>query len=303
MTCRPSDGRWCSSGRTNIHSNELPWFESSEVVEVAETSRGEVCLDDLAASSGGRRGRPLVIGSFSAASNVTGILTDVHAIARVLVPEGRWRSSTSRACAPYVPIDMHPPGDGGAARRGFHVDAQVRRGTAVDRVCGCARAVLRKGVPDRPGGGHVEYVFVFRTPQHSTTCASRGARGGRHAGDHGDVRAGAAFLVRELMDPPALAAGRGRVGARAPSRGCRNIPGSVRALDCRGCRSCRSSSTGCTTTSCLRSSTTSSAFQNRAGCACAGPYGHRLLSRPRHLAGHPRLGAARVLGIKPGWTG
>src|SRR5947207_3030718 len=64
------------------HSNELPWYESlAEVIEVHENERGEICLKDLEARLVEARGRPLVIGSFSAASNVTGVLTDVHAVA------------------------------------------------------------------------------------------------------------------------------------------------------------------------------------------------------------------------------
>src|SRR5262249_35101272 len=67
------------------HSNELPWYESlAEVVEVAETARGEIDLADLDAKLAAVAGRPLVIGSFSAASNVTGVLTDVRAVARAL---------------------------------------------------------------------------------------------------------------------------------------------------------------------------------------------------------------------------
>ena len=44
-------------------------------------------------------------------------------------------------------------------------------------------------------------------------------------------------------------------------------------------------------------------IQNRAGCACAGPYGHRLLGiGPEASAAYRRAIAAGLLALKPGWV-
>ena len=44
-------------------------------------------------------------------------------------------------------------------------------------------------------------------------------------------------------------------------------------------------------------------IQNRAGCSCAGPYGHRLLGIERDRSGRFRALVRRgILGIKPGWV-
>jgi hypothetical protein len=44
-------------------------------------------------------------------------------------------------------------------------------------------------------------------------------------------------------------------------------------------------------------------IQNRAGCACAGPYGHRLLGIGRETSERYRAFIARgLLGVKPGWV-
>ncbi|MEO3859600.1 aminotransferase class V-fold PLP-dependent enzyme [Acrocarpospora sp. B8E8] len=57
------------------HSNELPWRESiAEVVVISEDHDGHIDLPELEAQLVRHAGRPLLIGSFSAASNVTGIL-------------------------------------------------------------------------------------------------------------------------------------------------------------------------------------------------------------------------------------
>ena len=56
------------------HSNELPWRESiADVITIPEDADGRLCLKALEAQLIATRDRPLRIGSFSAASNVTGI--------------------------------------------------------------------------------------------------------------------------------------------------------------------------------------------------------------------------------------
>ena len=63
------------------HSNELPWRESiADVVEIAEDSDGHIDMVDLERRLIEFSARPLRIGSFSAASNVTGIITDTSAV-------------------------------------------------------------------------------------------------------------------------------------------------------------------------------------------------------------------------------
>ena len=67
------------------HSNELPWRESiADVVTIDEDLNGRVCLNHLEAELKKYRHRPLKIGSFSAASNVTGIGSDTRNIAVLL---------------------------------------------------------------------------------------------------------------------------------------------------------------------------------------------------------------------------
>src|SRR5262245_7120150 len=63
------------------HSNELPWRESiADVVVIPEDPDGHIDVARLEAELVRYQDRPLKIGSFSAASNVTGIVTDAHAI-------------------------------------------------------------------------------------------------------------------------------------------------------------------------------------------------------------------------------
>src|SRR5205823_5797510 len=67
------------------HSNELPWRESiADVVTIPEDHDGRIDLDALEAALVAHADRPLKIGSFSAASNVTGIISDTRAISVLL---------------------------------------------------------------------------------------------------------------------------------------------------------------------------------------------------------------------------
>src|ERR687884_1895789 len=70
------------TGPFEHHSNELPWRESiAEVVVIREDTDGHVDLGQLEEELRRTQGRRLRIGSFSAASNVTGIVSDTRAIA------------------------------------------------------------------------------------------------------------------------------------------------------------------------------------------------------------------------------
>lgn len=92
------------------HSNEVTWRETlAEVVEVPLCPRGNI---DLAALRDRLKvpryaGRPK-IGWFSAASNVTGLLTDTRSVARLLHAHGAFAFFDFAGSGPYVDIDMKP---------------------------------------------------------------------------------------------------------------------------------------------------------------------------------------------------
>ena len=71
------------------HSNLLPWRESgARVVEVKEAAAGGVDMEDLTQLLTEYESWPLKIGTFSAASNITGILTDTVAVSIALHKHG-----------------------------------------------------------------------------------------------------------------------------------------------------------------------------------------------------------------------
>jgi selenocysteine lyase/cysteine desulfurase len=152
------------------HSNELPWRESlADVVVIKEDGDGGFDLGHLAEELERHIDRPLKIGSFSAASNVTGILTDVDAVLILLHRHGALAFWDYAAAGPYLPIEMNASPD---VRDGHlaYKDAVFlsphkfpgRPGTP--GVLVAKRHLLANRVPATSGGGTIAYV----TPDHQT---------------------------------------------------------------------------------------------------------------------------------------
>ncbi len=96
------------------HSNEVTWRQGlATVVEVNLAEDGGVDLAHLESllKEPEYQGR-LRIGAFSAASNVTGMRSPVREIARLLHEHGAYACFDYAASAPYVEIDMNPAPDG-----------------------------------------------------------------------------------------------------------------------------------------------------------------------------------------------
>jgi len=101
------DGAVVFVGPYEHHSNELPWRESGAVVvTIREDARGRVDIDHLEYELCAYTGRALKIGTFSAASNVTGIITDTDAVSALLHRHGALACFDYASAGPYLPIDM-----------------------------------------------------------------------------------------------------------------------------------------------------------------------------------------------------
>jgi len=95
------------------HSNLLPWRESGALVlEVQEGKAGGVDdhhLEELLEAHAASR---MVVGTFSAASNVTGVLTDTVAVATRLHRHGAFAFFDYATAGPYCKVEMNPTGEG-----------------------------------------------------------------------------------------------------------------------------------------------------------------------------------------------
>jgi selenocysteine lyase/cysteine desulfurase len=182
------------------HSNELVWRESvADVVVIRATPDGGFDVDHLHEELERHRDRPLKIGSFSAASNVTGILTDVDAVSILLHRHGALALWDYAAAGPHLPIEMNPVPDvedGELAYKDAIVLSphKLPGGPGAPGILVAKRHLFANRVPALPGGGTIAYV----TPWHQTYLADPAHReeGGTPAIVE-SIRAGLAFLVRE----------------------------------------------------------------------------------------------------------
>jgi selenocysteine lyase/cysteine desulfurase len=184
------------------HSNELPWRESfADVAVVREDPAGGVDLDDLEEKLLRYADRPLKVGSFSAASNVSGIVTDVDAVSTLLHRHGALACWDYASAGPYLPIDMNPPPDENGERLAWKDAVFVSPhkfvgGPGTPGVLIAKRSLFRNRVPTVPGGGTILFVSPSWRTYHP--AAEIREEGGTPAIVE-SIRAGLVFALKEAV--------------------------------------------------------------------------------------------------------
>ncbi len=288
------------------HSNILPWRESgAEIVEIGEGPEGGPDLAELDAALAARAGRPLLIGSFSAAANVTGIVTDVNAVTAVLKRHGALAFWDYAGGAPYLPIDMSPE-NGPALDAVFLSPHKFPGGPGASGVLIVRNAMVKTGRPTWPGGGSVSYVSPW-AHDYLPSLAEREEAGTPNV--VGDIRAALVFMVKAAVGVEVIAARDAELAARAEAVWSANpdlellgtdrpnrLPiFSFRVRDGAGDHIHHQLFT--------RMLSDLYGVQVRGGCVCAGPYGHRLLHVEHDQSEAIRAEIRAGSDIhKPGWV-
>src|SRR5919109_3823753 len=198
----PSERPIVLVGPYEHHSNELPWRESiADVVTIREDAGGRVDLRHLEEELLRHAARPLKIGSFSAASNVTGIVTDVERVATVLHRHGALSCWDYAAAGPYLPIDMNPSpgaGDGHLAYKDavFLSPHKFVGGPGTPGVLVAKRSLFRNRVPSVPGGGTILFVSPRGHSYHPEPVTRE--EGGTPAIVE-SIRAGLVFALKDAV--------------------------------------------------------------------------------------------------------
>jgi selenocysteine lyase/cysteine desulfurase len=178
------------------HSNELPWRESvAEVVVIGEDRDGRLDVEDLEHELRRHAGHRPKIGSFSAASNVTGIITDVERASRVLARHGALSCWDYATAGPYVPLDMT------GKDAVFLSPHKFIGGPGTPGVLVVKRSLLRNRVPSVPGGGTVVFVSPDRHVYDPDPVIRE--EGGTPAIVE-SIRAGLVFALKEEIGPEVI---------------------------------------------------------------------------------------------------
>jgi len=144
------------------HSNELPWRESiADVVAIPLDDQEQIDLLALESALEKHVDRPLKIGSFSAASNVTGLKTDVDSVSRLLHRHGAYAFWDYAAAAPYMGIDVSgvQDGQGDSSKDAVFISPhKFIGGPGTPGILLVKETCMNNTVPVVPGGGTVDYV-------------------------------------------------------------------------------------------------------------------------------------------------
>jgi selenocysteine lyase/cysteine desulfurase len=291
------------------HSNELTWRESiADVVTIRESADGHVDLGHLADELKRFADRPVKIGSFSAASNVTGIITDSRAVSALLHEHGALAFWDFAASAPYVDIDMGPVDAPTSYDAVFISTHKLIGGPGTPGVLVAKRSLFTNRVPVVVGGGTVEYVNSDGHDYH-TDVAHR-EEGGTPAIVE-SIRAGLVFQLKAAVGVDEIRRREEDFVARAIEAWAAT-PG----IEILGSHDAERLSI---VSFVIRHQGEKRylhhnfvvallndlfGIQARGGCSCAGPYGHRLLGidAERSRAIELAVTGSACEGIKPGWV-
>ena len=292
------------------HSNEVPWRECvADVVTIPEDADGLIDLDVLRERLVEYADRPLRIGSFSAASNVTGIVTNTTAISSLLHEHGALSFWDIAAAAPYIDIDMYAGRDRDPLAYKDAIFLSPHKfigGPSTPGVLVARRELFRNRVPDVPGGGTVAYVndadhAYLADPEHRE-------EGGTPAIIEA-VRAGLVFQLKDAVGVETIRAAEERFLERAM-----RIWSAEPAIEVLGNPDAPRLSIVSFVVRAPSGRYLHHNFvvallndlfgvQSRGGCSCAGPYGHRLLGIDlEHSREFEREITGGCEGIKPGWV-
>ena len=295
------------------HSNELSWRQSLvTTVEVRLNAAGNVDIDHLEELLQDPRyqGRQR-IGSFSAASNVTGMRSDVRQITCLLHRYDAIACFDFAACAPYVEIDMNPapqsPDEDPSIDAVFISPHKFLGGPGSSGILIFNERIYDRELPPSvSAGGTVDYVG--RTGQDFI----RGIEEREKAGTPGvlqTLKAGMVFQIKDEVGVDVINAREHELTKRAMQKW-----GDNEFIDVLG------NPDPCSRVGIISFNIRYGGgkylhhklitvllndlfgIQSRAGCSCAGPYGHRLLQIDEATSERYRSAVQQGhCGLKPGW--
>jgi selenocysteine lyase/cysteine desulfurase len=288
------------------HSNELPWRESiADLVVVDEDETGRPDVGFLANALEAHGHRRMKIGSFSAASNVTGICSDTLSLTRILHKHGALAAWDYAAAGPHACIEMSPTAAEDQLDAVFLSPHKFVGGPGTPGVLVVKRRLLRNRVPTVPGGGTVAYVGpsehrYLEDPVHREEGGTPDIVGA--------IRAGLVFRLKDAVGSGLIRRREDDFVNRALERLSRSpnleVLGNQKAerlaiisfVVRHGSRLLHHNFVVALLNDLF-------GIQARGGCSCAGPYGHRLLgidaARSREFEQEILQGCE---GIKPGWV-
>jgi selenocysteine lyase/cysteine desulfurase len=284
------------------HSNQTSWYETIADVEMINpTADLKIDLDDLDAKLKKYKDRKLKIGAFTAASNVTGIETPVHQLARKMHEHNGLCFIDYAASAPYVDIHMHTGDEMEKLDAVFFSPHKFLGGPGASGIMIFDSKIYKNPVPDNPGGGTVEWTNPWGEHKYIDDIEAR--EDGGTPGFMQGIKAALAIRLKEQMGTVNIRKREDELIEKAFRR-MRNISGlNILADDGQqriGALSFYYDNIHYNLG--VKLLNDYYGIQTRGGCVCAGTYGHFLLNvsyeDSKRIA---ELINSGDLSQKPGW--
>ena len=180
------------------HSNQTSWLETIAKVEVIPCDEtGLICFDSFKKLLDNYQDNLIKIASITSCSNVTGIKTDYHRIAK-MIHQNNGLCFVDFACsAPYVEIDMHPKSKAEYLDAIFFSPHKFLGGPGASGVLIFNKKLYKNLVPDNPGGGTVTYTNPWGNHDYIDDIETR--EDGGTPGFLQAIRAAFAIQLKEEM--------------------------------------------------------------------------------------------------------
>lgn len=181
------------------HSNQTSWLETIADVEVVlSCEKGLFCMDNLALLLEKYKDRPIKIASITSCSNVTGIKTPYHEVAK-LMHQHNGVCFVDFACSgPYVAIDMHPEDPESYLDAIFFSPHKFLGGPGTSGVLLFNKKLYRNMIPDNPGGGTVSWTNPWGAHKYVDNIEDR--EDGGTPGFLQVIKTALAIQLKEKMD-------------------------------------------------------------------------------------------------------
>lgn len=304
--CAPEQQPVVFIGPYEHHSNELPWREScAEVVTIPLDALGHIDIVVLKEKLEQYQNRSLKIASFSAASNVTGIISPVADITTLVHRYGFLSFWDYAAGGPYLPINVSGTGQDDHLDAVFISPHKFIGGPGTPGVLVVRKSMITATAPAMPGGGTVSFVAPDR--HRYIDCLERREEGGTPAIVE-SIRAGIVFDLKDRVGTDTIHALEQQHLAKAFKRWSQNdsieVLGGTDAerLSIVSLR-IRNDDKDLHYGFIVAALNDVFGIQARGGCSCAGPYGHSLLGLDENQS--KAIEAANLNGdmvLRPGWV-
>ena len=284
------------------HSNHVSWLETIAQVEIiGQSEDGNVDLEHFERLLQQYKSRRHKIAAITACSNVTGMETPYHQMARMIHAHGGLCFVDFASSAPYVTIDMHPEENAQLDAIYFSMH-KFLGGPGTPGVLIFNRRMYRNAVPDQPGGGTLLYSNPWKKRVYVDDIESR-EDGGTPPVLQG-IKAAMCIRLKEEMGVENMLRREEELLEIAFTRFSQMTDVSVLQGNARRRLGVISFIVkGAHYNLIVRLLNDRFGIQMRGGCSCAGTYGHYLLNVDRDWSYKVwRAIRSGDTSLKPGWV-